>query len=165
MAFSLEDLTRLMEKNGKNVRSEFERVVSKNALKGRADAVKKAPAAFGKLRQSIGIEEVSKLEKLVVVNANYGVFVEFGTGAKVDIPAEWKPIIDSLPKQTFRFDEMLTRLQAWCKLKGIDEKFAYPILITNLKEGIEPRPFMRPAFEEVKKSFEKDIKDVIQKSR
>jgi HK97 gp10 family phage protein len=132
--------------------------VSANALEGRNEAVKKAPIAFGKLRQSIAVEKVNEITQSVVVNADYAPYVEFGTGGKVEVPAEWQQIAEKFKgKGRLSFDEMLERVKQWCRLKGIDERAAYPILITNLKEGIEPRPFMYPAWQKVKKQFSRDM--------
>lgn len=153
----LDRIIRSFEKDGKEIRSKVEYIISANALEGRNEAVRKAPIAFGKLRQSIAVEKVSPLEQSVIANADYAPFVEFGTGGKVSVPTEWQLIASQFKGQRFNFSDQLERLKQWCRLKGIEEKFAYPILITILKEGIEPQPFMYPAWQKVKKQFSRDM--------
>jgi HK97 gp10 family phage protein len=153
----LESLIRSFEKEGKEIRKKVEYIVSANALEGRNEAVRKAPKAFGKLAQSIAVEKLSPLEQSVVVNADYAPFVEFGTGGKVSVPSEWQAMASEFRGQKFKFAEQLERITAWCRLKGIDEKAAYPILISILEDGIEPQPYMYPAWQKVKKQFSKDM--------
>jgi HK97 gp10 family phage protein len=153
----LERVIRSFEKEGKNIRKKVEYIVSANALEGRNEAVKKAPKAFGKLAQSIAVEKLSPLEQRVIANMDYAPYVEFGTGGKVSVPAEWQSLAMSFKGQKFNFADQLERLKMWCRLKGIDEKAAYPILISILEEGIEPQPFMYPAWQIVKKNFSKDM--------
>jgi HK97 gp10 family phage protein len=153
----LERVIRSFEKEGKEIRSKVEYIVSANALEGRNEAVRKAPKAFGKLAQSIAVEKINPLEQSVVVNADYAPFVEFGTGGKVSVPSEWQAMASDFRGQKFSFSDQLERIKAWCRLKGIDESAAYPILITILENGIEPQPFMYPAWQKVKKQFSKDM--------
>jgi HK97 gp10 family phage protein len=153
----LERVIRSFEKDGKEIRSKVEYIVSANALEGRNNAVRKAPKAFGKLAQSIGIEKLSSLEQSVVVNVDYAPFVEFGTGGKVSVPAEWQAMASEFKGQRFNFADQLERIKSWCRLKGIEEAAAYPILITILEDGIEPQPFMYPAWQKVKRQFSKDM--------
>jgi HK97 gp10 family phage protein len=153
----LERVIRSFEKEGKEIRSKVEYIVSANALEGRNEAVRKAPKAFGKLAQSIAVEKINPLEQSVVVNVDYAPFVEFGTGGKVSVPSEWQSMASEFRGQKFSFADQLERIKAWCRLKGIDEKAAYPILITILENGIEPQPFMYPAWQKVKKQFSKDM--------
>ena len=57
------------------------------------DAASNAPANYGKLRQSINATKEYKMLYNVNVNAvPIGAYVEFGTGAKVDVPEEWKDL-------------------------------------------------------------------------
>lgn len=156
-AEGLEKIIRNYEKFGKDIRKQVEYIVSADALEGRNEAVKLAPTAFGKLRQSIAVEKVSPLEQSVVANIDYAPFVEFGTGGKVSVPSEWQSVANEFKGQKFSFADMLERLQNWCRLKGIEEAAAYPILITILENGIEPQPFMYPSWQMTKKKFSKDM--------
>jgi HK97 gp10 family phage protein len=155
-----------LKKNYKEVDKEFRDAVSVNALEGRNEAVKKAPAVFGKLRQQIGIESANDYEKKVVSNADYSAYVEFGTGGKVDVPSEWEQIANEAKGKSGKsFDDGLEAIKEWCRLKGIDQAAAYPILVSIIREGQEPRPFMFPAWQKTKEQFKKDVNDIINKPR
>jgi HK97 gp10 family phage protein len=155
-----------LKNNYKEVDKEFKEAVSINALEGRNEAVKKAPAAFGKLRQQIGVENTNDYEKKVVSNADYSAYVEFGTGGKVDVPSEWQQIANEAKGKSGKsFEDGLEAIKEWCRLKGIDQTAAYPILISVIREGQEPRPFMFPAWQKVKEQFKKDVNDIINKPR
>jgi HK97 gp10 family phage protein len=166
-----QDLAKILaelKKNHKEVDKEFRDAVSINALEGRNEAVKKAPAAFGKLRQQIGIESINNYEKKVVSNADYSAYVEFGTGGKVDFPPEWEDIARQAKAKkgsTGSFDDGVEAVAEWCRLKGIDQKNAPSILFFLMKDGQEPRPFMFPAWQKVKEQFKKDLNGIINKPR
>lgn len=56
-------------------------------------AIQNVPVNYGKIKQSISSQKESKL--LYTVNVNelpIGAYVEFGTGAKVQVPDEWKDL-------------------------------------------------------------------------
>lgn len=152
------ELVDSFKKAGKDIEKQCVQIVSANAFEGRNEAVKNAPAAFGKLRQSIGIEvSADKLEQSVVANADYAPYIEFGTGGKVSVPSEWSELANGFKGQNFSKDDILERLRNWCRLKGIDEKYAFPIMVTILREGMRPQPFMYPAWQKVKKQFSRDM--------
>lgn len=159
-------LRKYKDEQGK-VRNEVSQIVKANAFAGNRIAKRKAPKAFGKLSQSIGVDiKMGGLEAEVVANADYAPYVEFGTGGKVDVPQEWIKLAQSLRNQSSAggFEDALQRVKDWCRLKGIDEKAAYPILITLIENGQRPQPFMYPAWQETKKQFTKDMKQYV-KSR
>ncbi|KFN39033.1 MAG: hypothetical protein JU82_08855 [Sulfuricurvum sp. MLSB] len=152
------ELVDSFKKARKDIEKQCVQIVSANAFEGRNEAVKNAPIAFGKLRQSIGIEISSdKLEQSVVANADYAPYIEFGTGGKVSVPSEWAELANGFKGQNFSKDDILERLRNWCRLKGIDEKYAYPIMVTIFREGMRPQPFMYPAWQKVKKQFSRDM--------
>jgi hypothetical protein len=92
------------------------------------DAKIKAPVNFGKLQQSISTLKVNPLKYKVTVNELYGAYIEFGTGKKVQVPAEFKDMANSFRGQKMgTFKQGLEAIKAWCRAKGIDEKAAYPI--------------------------------------
>lgn len=110
-------------------------------------AKKNAPANIGKLRQGIQFVRVNPLRFEVISNESYSGYVEFGTGQKVFIPADMKEVAQAIknnPKQDR--GNALESIRDWCRQKGIDERAAWPILMSILDEGLRPRPFMFPAF-------------------
>lgn len=121
-------------------------------------AKKIAPANFGKLRQLIAAEKVNKLTWNVESNAPYAGYVEFGTGAKVVVPAEMQDLANSIRgKKSGNIDEALASIKDWCHSKGIDERAAWPILMSILDEGLRPRPYMFPAWKQGSAQFIKNL--------
>jgi len=114
-----------------------------------ADAKQRAPVNFGQLRLSIkNTEATIQLNRsLIYSNAPYSAFVEFGTGARVKIPAGFEKLAAEFKgKKGGNFDEFLDNIRDWCKRKGIDEKLAYIIAVSILKKGIKPQPYFIPAY-------------------
>lgn len=143
-------IKKMFANKGKELNRKSNDLVSATALIGRSVAVQKAPSAFGKLRQGINIK-TNRLKAKVFSQAEYSVYVEFGTGKKVRIPS-YTP--EPLKKAAAlmrsgrggNFDDFLTRLSRWARLKGIPNEAVYPIALSILRNGVEPQPFMRPAF-------------------
>mgnify|MGYP003668140283 FL=1 len=124
-----------------------------------------APKNFGKLAQSISTSDVNTkglISKKITVNELYGAYMEFGTGAKVVVPTEFKDMASSFKGQkTGSFKEGLESIKAWCRAKGIDESAAYPIFAKILGAGLNPRPFLYPAWTEGKKQYLKDLENLL----
>lgn len=154
----------------KAIEKDLDNIVQGNAFEGNKIAKQKAPKAFGKLAQSIGIEK-EFLSAKVIANADYAPYVEFGTGGKVDVPREWAKMAAELRRNVRGggFAEGLQSIKDWCRLKGIDEAAAYPIFITilngnpekGIKSGNRPQPFMYPAWKKTKLQFELDIRKYV----
>ena len=124
-----------------------------------------APKNFGKLAQSISTSEKTKdnlKTVFVTVNELYGAYMEFGTGAKVVVPNEFKDMAASFKGVTTgTFEAGLKSIREWCRAKGIDEAAAYPIFAKILGAGINPQPFLYPAFIEGKKQYLKDLDNLL----
>jgi len=134
------------------------------AFKIEKDAKIYAPKNFGKLAQSISHERIKISNYKITVNENYGAFMEFGTGAKVVVPDEFKDIANSFRNQKGgTFEEGLEAIKVWCRAKGIDEKAAYPIFAKILGAGINPQPFLYPAWIKGKKEYLETLKKVLNK--
>lgn len=89
-------------------------------------------------------------------------FQEFGTGMRFIAHPEWQAIAAEFKgMQNGTFDVFLIKIQEWCRRKGIDEKFAYPICIGILQNGLEARPFMQPAYEKVAPLLLQRINNII----
>lgn len=128
------------------------------------DAKIYAPKNFGKLAQSISHAKIKESNYKITVNENYGAYMEFGTGAKVQVPDEFKDIANSFRNQKGgTFKEGLEAIKAWCRAKGIDEKAAYPIFAKILGAGVNPRPFLYPAWIKGKKEYVDNLKKVLSK--
>ena len=134
------------------------------AFKIEKDAKIYAPKNFGKLAQSISHVKIKESNYKITVNENYGGFMEFGTGAKVQVPDEFKDIANSFRNQKGgTFEQGLEAIKVWCRAKGIDEKAAYPIFAKILGAGINPQPFLYPAWIKGKKEYLETLKKVLSK--
>jgi len=103
-----------------------------------AEAIKRsaktlAPKDMGKLAQSIDTVPIGEADYKVVVVADYGAYVEFGTGKKVQVPTELKEIA--------------------IQFKGAGIK----------QINLQPQPFLYPAFVKGRKQYIKDLKKVLKK--
>ena len=64
-------------------------------------------------------------------------------------------------KKSGTFKEGLEAIKVWCRLKGIDEKAAYPIFAKILGAGINPQPFLYPAYIQGKKKYLDNLNKLI----
>ena len=128
------------------------------------DAKKLAPKNFGKLAQSISNKKIKDSQYKITVNEFYGAYMEFGTGTKVQVPAEFSDIAKSFKGQkSGTFEKGLEAIKVWCRSKGIDEKAAYAIFAKILGAGINPQPFLYPAWIKGKKDYENNLKKLLAK--
>ena len=117
-----------------------------------------APVDSGFLRNSIGEEKKTDFIRQYFVNANYAAFLEFGTGARVEVPNELKEVAAQFRgPYPGTFDAGLESVKDWCRRNGIDEDAAFPIFMSILRRGIEPRPFIYPALKQEFITFRRDI--------
>lgn len=128
------------------------------------DATERAPVNLGKLKQSINAQREGKTLWSVFANEQYAAYVEFGTGAKVDVPDEFKDIANAYRGKGDggNFKQFVESLKDWCRKKGIPESAAYLIAVSILKNGMSAQPFLYPAWKEGIKQYEKDLKDLLQ---
>ena len=88
-----QELIKKLKNYGKDAEDKIESITAITAQEIATDAASNAPANYGKLRQSINASKENKMLYNVNVNAvPIGAYVEFGTGAKVDVPDEWKDL-------------------------------------------------------------------------
>lgn len=137
-----------------------------------ADAKRNAPADLGTIRQNIGknVETTdTKVLATIFSSAPESAFQEFGTGGKVEVPAEMADIAATFKgASSGDFAAFVIALTAWVKRKGInptgtyhvatrsritrgnkkdlDEQTAYAIARAILLKGLKPQPFLYPAY-------------------
>ena len=113
---------------------------------------------MGGLGQSIAVN-FPRHRAEVSVNAFYGYYREFGTGTKVKVPKGYEALAREGQKLGKRgnWKKFIENIKDWCKRKGINEEFAYPIALKIYKVGSEPKPFLIPSYEEGKVSFMRDL--------
>lgn len=143
-----------LQQFGKATEKQINAEIEAATIQIEGDAKSLAPKNFGKLAQSISRSKVKNLQWRITVNEIYGVFMEFGTGKKVQIPAEFAEIAKSFKgKGKGNWKDALESIKVWCRAKGIDEKAAYPILAKILGAGVNPKPFLYPAYKKGEKSL------------
>lgn len=149
-----------LEKFGVEAEKGIDAIAEATANDIGADAKTNAPKNLGKLAQSVSSPaiKVSESNYKVSVTAPYAGYVEFGTGAKVRVPTEMQELASQLRQEKGTFEEGLQSIRDWVKSKGIDEDAAYPIFISILNKGIEPQPFLFPAFLKGRKNYLRDLK-------
>ena len=154
----ISELRKFGEKAEKLINAETESI----AFQIETDAKKLAPKNFGKLAQSISHAKVKPALYKVTVNELYGVYLEFGTGTKVSVPAEFADMASSFKgKKQGTFKQGLEAIKVWCKAKGIPEAAAYPIFAKILGAGVNPRPFLYPAYIKGKKDYQNNLERLL----
>lgn len=147
---------------GKDIDKMIDAETESIAFQIETDAKKLAPKNFGKLAQSISHAKVKPALYKVTVNELYGAYMEFGTGSKVNVPAEFADMASSFKgKKQGTFKQGLEAIKVWCKSKGIPEEAAYPIFAKILGAGINPQPFLYPAWVKGKKDYQNNLERLL----
>lgn len=140
-----------------------------------AEAKQRAPGNVGFLRNQIGAEYMGPLKYQVFSGASYSAFVEFGTRAKVVIPAGLEEFAaqfkgDFASGTYSEGGSELTAKEAifaWCQQKGIDKELWYAIYVSIMINGIEPQPFFFPAVNRIlpiiQDQITKAVSDILNK--
>lgn len=131
-----------------------------------AGAIRDAPVDQGGLRSAISFKKLdngSLMSNEIVAQKFYAPFIEFGTkGRYKPIPGTEQIAAQFKGYKGGNFQELLRMITRWVKRKGIsgtystktgrrtgnkatqameDEKVAFPIALSILKNGIHPHPF------------------------
>ena len=160
LSSTISELRKFGEKAEKLINAETQAI----AFQIEADAKKLAPKNFGKLAQSISHLKVKPALYKVTVNELYGAYMEFGTGSKVNVPAEFADMAATFKgKKQGTFKQGLEAIKVWCRSRGIPEEAAYPIFAKILGAGISPQPFLYPAFKKGSKDYLKNLSNVLNK--
>jgi HK97 gp10 family phage protein len=128
----------------------------------RTRAVKRAPSNTGVLRAGIDVDG-RDLSWIVYTVAEYAGYIEFGTKSKVQVPAEMKEEADKFRGKKGSYADFRQAISEWMRSKGIPPEALYPIMAKIMNQGIDPKPFMYPAMQEVDKYLAKEIDSAIQR--
>jgi HK97 gp10 family phage protein len=153
----------------KELPKEAEAIIVKELVSGAKDiendAKAKVPRFDSRLWGSITVRrpESGKAGAEVVVTADYGGYVEFGTGKKVRIPSRYSQVAEEVKAQKTpgSFKQFVDSLTEWVRKKGIitngkrgkvrkDNKYrsvAYAIAMKIMRDGVKAQPYFFPAFE------------------
>ena len=131
------------------VARETKRMVLEQAEDVEFNAINNAPVDMGGLRQSIHKEMTNEgFSFMIVVDKEYGAYIEFGTKSKVSIPAGLEDYANQFKgSKGGGFDVLLENIKEWCKRHGIPDEAAFPIAMNIARNGIKARPFLFPAYE------------------
>jgi len=160
----LSNVLKDLDKFGKEADKGVDLVTRSVSMDIVADAKSFAPKNLGAsgLSGTIQYTKVADSDYRVVVGSPYGAYVEFGTGAKVKVPAELSAVAAQFKgKKAGSFEQGLRAIKDWCKNKGIEESAAYPIFMSILKKGQEPKPYLYPAFVKGRTQYVKDLKHLL----
>lgn len=128
------------------------------------DAKQRAPKNLGDLARSISHEKVSDSNYKVTVNEIYGVYMEFGTGAKVSVPPEFAEMASTFKGQkNGTFADFIKSMTLYFEQKGYDTKNVWIACINILNNGINPQPFLYPAWQKGKKDYLTNLKRLLNK--
>ena len=108
-------------------------IIQQSAQRIQSTAQSLAPIKSGRLRQSISIRYPEPLKAIVGPQVEYGKYQEFGTGTRGEFPT--KPY-EIRPKGGRKFLSFTVNGK-----KVVVRRVTHP--------GVPPRPFMRPAIEQV----------------
>jgi hypothetical protein len=90
--------------------------------------------------------------------------MEFGTGLKVSVPADFAEIANQFKgKRTGTFEQGLESIKVWCRAKGIPEENAKWIFLKILGVGLTPRPFLYPSWVKGKKDYLANLTKLLKK--
>lgn len=159
----LKEVEKLLGKQGQQrLLREISEEMEVKAQEVRTKAVQKAPVDTGLLRAGIEVEG-KDLRWVIYTVAEYAGYVEFGTKTKVNVPPEMQEEADKFRGGKGSYEDFKAAIADWMRRKGIPEEALWPIMAKIMGQGIEPQPFMWPAFKEGTKDIEKDIDAVIQR--
>lgn len=134
------------------------------SLQIEGDAKRLAPKNFGKLAQSISHEKINPANYKITVNELYGAYMEFGTGKKVSVPPEFADMAKSFQGPTGRsFEDGVRSIEEWLRKKGGDPSEAKWVLLKILGAGINPQPFLYPAWVKGKKDYEENLNKLLKR--
>jgi hypothetical protein len=101
----------------------------------------------------------------LISNVYYAPYIEFGTGAKVKVPAELNDYASQFRgKKRGDFRTFVKALEAWLKRKGGNPKFAFIAALNIIKNGQEARPYFFPPYLRKRKELTSRINAVIKKA-
>jgi HK97 gp10 family phage protein len=195
ITFSINGIDKLKERlkaMDQKVKDALAMELRESAMKIQKEAKRNAPVDMGTLRNSIYMDydyQKNKLTYTIGASASYAPYIEFGTGGSVKVPAKYSSYALTFKGKSANggsLDEFMLALMDWVKRKGItgtysvktqrrtgsrgsrmseDFDVAFAIMLKILKKGINPQPFLLPAYEAEKVNLVKKIKQAIKDAK
>lgn len=101
----------------------------------------------------------------LISNVYYAPYIEFGTGPKVQIPAELNNYASQFRgKKRGDFRTFVKAMEAWLKRKGGNPKFAFKAALNIIANGQEARPYFFPPYLRKRKDLINRLNVVIGKA-
>jgi len=167
-----------LAKAGGDIAEEVDMELADGANLIRSTAVKNVKANIsnttGKLSGGMFAEKVGPLRYSVGNNVFYAPYIEFGTGGKVSVPEQLREEaakIKARPKRG-NFQGMVAAIYEWGVRKGYLSKNdpqarnkAFWWATRIWRNGIDPQPFLYPAFVASRKKIVERIRAVVNEKR
>lgn len=163
----LDAVQKALSKLDTNLKKEVSNEINASALKIQSSAKRLAPVNFGQLRNGIALIRDNDLTFTVESKASYSAYVEFGTGGKVSVPADFTAYAQQFKGQKGgKFKDMVDALTLWVRRKGIgngknDKGVAFVIARSILQKGLRPQPFLIPSYENEKPKLIQRLKKLL----
>ena len=163
----LDSVQKALKNLDTNLKKEVSNEINASALKIQSSAKRLAPVNFGQLRSGINLIKSGDLTYSVESTASYSPYVEFGTGGKVSVPADFTAYAKQFKGgKGGKFKDMVDALTLWVKRKGIgngknDKGLAFVIARSILQKGLRPQPFLIPAYQEEKPKLIQRLKKLL----
>ena len=126
-------------------------------------ARRRVPFDEGGLKQSIDTIPIDETNYLIFANKFYAGYVEFGTSglsySNVHVPPEMAEEAAKFKNQGSREGTLWDAIEDWGTRNGLDESERYFAYLKILQVGVEPRPYMYPAYLEHKDKYVRDLED------
>jgi HK97 gp10 family phage protein len=167
VSIQVDGLDKLIKKFGsipENVKTEIDASLSAAAKNFEDRAVSDAPTNNGLLKNSITTKQNGEMDYEVVCSIDYAAFVEFGTRARVQVPAGLADYAAQFIGAKGSAPDAKKAIFQWCKDKGIDPKLWQRIYFSIMVHGIHPHPFFFKQMPLAQTEVNADLKGVVERA-
>ncbi len=158
-----DELQKRLERAVREFPKEVDAELNLSANQMRNGAIRDAPADQGILRAEIQVTKQSQLNYGLFSNALYSGYQEIGTKSKVQIPAGLESVAAEIKGGGHSSLSAKVAIFNWCKRKGIEQRFWYPIYIKIMVTGIKPHPFFFKQIEIEKPNLIRNVSNLLKK--
>lgn len=128
-----------------------------------ANAKIAAPKDFGILAGGVSYRKLSQLEFEIISPSQYTAFMEFGTKSSVSIPPGWEEFAAKFKNITIETGglTLAKAIEEWAKRQGLSKAIGIQIYLKILRKGVNPHPFIIPAYLAEMKQLSKRISNLL----
>lgn len=168
LTIQVEGLKQLQKKLGnlpEHLIQEFDAELADTANGVVNRAVEDAPRDQGILIQGISFYREDEMQYVVVSGAEYSAYIEFGTRTRVQVPAELQDYANQFRLQNTGGESDVKKIiYEWCRRKGIEERYWYPIFIKIMTVGVNPHPFFFPQMRWAQTQLNKNLRQALKRA-